>query len=99
MARFKPIHKGLKLLPVDLDRQANPGSFPPFHCGGFKSGDLSTSIEHTSTGWPRYARCSLFKNKPALLFIEIDHHRPPWPEFNDRVPGVVEISARLVSHP
>lgn len=27
MARFKPIHKGLKLLPVDFDRQIIPGSF------------------------------------------------------------------------
>ncbi len=27
MARFKPIHKGLKLLPVDFDRQIQPGSF------------------------------------------------------------------------
>ena len=27
MARFKPIHKGLKLLPVDFDRQVTPGSF------------------------------------------------------------------------
>ena len=27
MARFKPIHKGLKLLPVDFDRQVQPGSF------------------------------------------------------------------------
>lgn len=27
MARFNPIHKGLKLLPVDFDRQVIPGSF------------------------------------------------------------------------
>ena len=27
MAQFKPIHKGLKLLPVDFDRQVLPGSF------------------------------------------------------------------------
>lgn len=27
MARFKPIHNGLKLLPVDFDRQIIPGSF------------------------------------------------------------------------
>ena len=27
MARFKPIHQGLKLLPVDFDRQIMPGSF------------------------------------------------------------------------
>jgi len=26
MARFKPIHKGLKLLPVDFERQVIPGS-------------------------------------------------------------------------
>ena len=27
MARFKPVHKGMKLLPVDLDRQLVPGTF------------------------------------------------------------------------
>jgi transposase len=27
MARFKPVHKGLKLLPVDFDKQVQPGSF------------------------------------------------------------------------
>ena len=32
MARFKPIHKGLKLLPVDFDRQIIPGSFEHALC-------------------------------------------------------------------
>ena len=32
MARFKPIHKGLKLLPVDFDRQVIPGSFEHALC-------------------------------------------------------------------
>ena len=27
MPRFKPIHQGLKLLPVDFDKQVQPGSF------------------------------------------------------------------------
>lgn len=27
MARFKPVHKGMKLLPVDLERQLVPGTF------------------------------------------------------------------------
>lgn len=27
MARYKPVHQGLKLLPVDFDRQVLPGSF------------------------------------------------------------------------
>ena len=27
MPRFKPIYKGLKLLPVDFDKQVQPGSF------------------------------------------------------------------------
>ena len=27
MPRFKPVHKGLKLLPVDFDKQIQPGSF------------------------------------------------------------------------
>lgn len=32
MARYKPIHKGLKLLPVDFDRQVQPGSFEHALC-------------------------------------------------------------------
>jgi transposase len=32
MPRFKPIHKGLKLLPVDFDRQVLPGSFEHALC-------------------------------------------------------------------
>lgn len=27
MPRFKPVHRGLKLLPVDFDRQVQPGTF------------------------------------------------------------------------
>lgn len=27
MPRFKPVHKGLKLLPVDFNKQVQPGSF------------------------------------------------------------------------
>lgn len=27
MARFKPVHKGLKLLPVEFDQQIQPGTF------------------------------------------------------------------------
>lgn len=32
MARFKPVHKGLKLLPVDFDKQISPGSFEHALC-------------------------------------------------------------------
>lgn len=32
MSRFKPIHKGLKLLPVDFDKQVQPGSFEHALC-------------------------------------------------------------------
>ena len=32
MPRYKPIHKGLKLLPVDFDRQIQPGSFEHALC-------------------------------------------------------------------
>lgn len=32
MPRYKPIHKGLKLLPVDFDRQVQPGSFEHALC-------------------------------------------------------------------
>jgi hypothetical protein len=27
MPRFKPVHKGVKLLPVDFDQQLQPGTF------------------------------------------------------------------------
>ena len=32
MARFKPVHRGLKLLPVDFDKQLQPGSFEHALC-------------------------------------------------------------------
>ena len=32
MARYKPIHTGLKLLPVDFDQQVIPGSFEHALC-------------------------------------------------------------------
>lgn len=32
MPRFKPVHKGLKLLPVDFDKQVMPGSFEHALC-------------------------------------------------------------------
>ena len=32
MARFKPVHRGLKLLPVDFDKQLQPGSFEHAPC-------------------------------------------------------------------
>ena len=32
MPRYKPVHKGLKLLPVDFDRQVQPGSFEHALC-------------------------------------------------------------------
>jgi len=32
MPRFKPVHKGLKLLPVDFDKQVQPGSFEHALC-------------------------------------------------------------------
>jgi hypothetical protein len=32
MPRFKPVHKGLKLFPVDFDKQAQPGSFEHALC-------------------------------------------------------------------
>ncbi len=32
MPRFKPVHKGLKLLPVDFDKQVIPGSFEHALC-------------------------------------------------------------------
>ena len=32
MARYKPMHKGLKLLPVDFDQQVIPGSFEHALC-------------------------------------------------------------------
>ena len=32
MPRFKPVHQGLKLLPVDVDKQILPGSFEHALC-------------------------------------------------------------------
>ncbi|MGK2915003.1 MAG: transposase [Porticoccaceae bacterium] len=32
MARFKPVHRGLKLLPVAFDKQLQPGSFEHALC-------------------------------------------------------------------
>ena len=32
MARYKPVHKGLKMLTVDFDRQVLPGSFEHALC-------------------------------------------------------------------
>src|SRR5574340_636152 len=32
MPRYKPVHKGLKLLPVDFDKQVRPGSFEHALC-------------------------------------------------------------------
>lgn len=32
MGRFKPVHRGLKLLPVDFDKQVQPGSFEHALC-------------------------------------------------------------------
>jgi transposase len=32
MPRFKPVHKGLKLLPVDFEKQVQPGSFEHALC-------------------------------------------------------------------
>ncbi|MBI3776866.1 MAG: hypothetical protein HY273_15210 [Gammaproteobacteria bacterium] len=32
MARYKPVHKGLKMLAVDFDRQVLPGSFEHALC-------------------------------------------------------------------
>lgn len=56
MPRYKPVHKGLKLLPVDFDKQVQPGSFEhalcylvdreldlsPFHAR-YRNGDLGAS--------------------------------------------------------
>lgn len=46
MARFKPIHKGLKLLPVDFDRQVIPGSFEYALCH-LVDHELDLSAFHT----------------------------------------------------
>lgn len=32
MPRYKPVHKGLKLLPVDFDKQVQPGRFEHALC-------------------------------------------------------------------
>ena len=56
MARYKPIHTGLKLLPVDFDQQVIPGSFEHALCHVVDHASTSltsTPATRTTTKAPR----------------------------------------------
>ena len=74
MARFKPIHKGLKLLPVDFDRQVIPGSFEYALCH-LVDRELDLSAFHA-----RY-KCGIRGRYPYFInsFIRILPRSPAWP--------------------
>jgi len=65
MARYKPIHQGLKLLPVDFDRQVIPGSFEHALCHLIDN-ELDLSPFHTryindDNGAPAFDPAALIK--------------------------------------
>ena len=65
MARYKPVHQGLKLLPVDFDRQVLPGSFEYALCHLVdKELDLSSfhcRYKNDDNGAPAFDPAALIK--------------------------------------
>jgi transposase len=65
MARFKPIHKGLKLLPVDFDRQVQPGSFEFALCHlvdhELNLADFHSRYKNDTEGAPAFDPAALIK--------------------------------------
>jgi len=65
MARYKAIHKGLKLLPVDLDRQVIPGSFEYALCylvdNELDLASFHSRYKNDDTGAPAFAPSVLIK--------------------------------------
>lgn len=65
MARYKPIHKGLKLLPVDFDRQVLPGSFEHALCHlvdhELDLGDFHSRYKNDTEGAPAFNPAALIK--------------------------------------
>lgn len=65
MARYKPIHKGLKLLPVDCDRQVLPGSFEHALCHlvdhELDLSDFHSRYKNDTEGAPAFDPAALIK--------------------------------------
>jgi transposase len=65
MARFKPVHRGLKLLPVDFDKQVLPGSFEHALCylvdHQFDLGGFHARYRNDVEGAPAYDPAVLLK--------------------------------------
>nr|WP_240754745.1 transposase [Parasulfuritortus cantonensis] len=65
MARYKPVHKGLKLLPVDFEKQVQPGSFEHALCY-LVDHELDLSVFHArykndAEGAPAFDPAALLK--------------------------------------
>lgn len=65
MARYKPVHKGLKLLPVDFDQQVFPGSFEHALCHlvdhELDLSDFHSRYKNDFDGAPAYDPAALIK--------------------------------------
>jgi transposase len=65
MARYKPIHQGLKLLPVDFDRQVIPGSFEHALCHlvdhELDLSDFHSRYKNDTDGAPAFDPAALIK--------------------------------------
>ena len=105
MPRFKPIHRGLKLLPVDFDRQVLPGSFEhalcylvdhEFDLSGFraryKNDDEGASAYSNTRG--QFSTHGVSSNIPTIsvtLHRWLDHS-----DWNLRVPFITSPRAGIV---
>jgi transposase len=65
MARYKPVHKGLKLLPIDFDRQITPGSFEHALCHlvdhELDLSDFHARYKNDENGAPAFHPATLLK--------------------------------------
>ena len=74
MPRFKPVRKGLKLLPVDFDRQVLPGSFEHALCY-LVDHEFGLSGFHARYSFVRHL---LFQNHAVFSLLRL-LHTPPQP--------------------
>ncbi|MDN5941541.1 MAG: hypothetical protein L0H94_06635 [Nitrospira sp.] len=63
MAQYKPIHTGLKLLPVDFDQQVIPGSFE----------QLSATWSITNSTSPNSTPTTRTTTKALIMAIRVRH--------------------------
>jgi transposase len=65
MARYKPVHQGLKLLPIDFDRQIIPGSFEHALCHlvdkALDLSDFHARYKNDDNGAPAFHPATLLK--------------------------------------